>query len=374
MIIDYINDSFPPHPGYILKCEIDEHGLSQRELAAAIGKSAPMVNGILNGSKDITVEIALLLEAALPGNMKASDWMRLQNDHDIEIKRAEVQRRTETIEKWNLLRNNSNFNAIKRRLKLGADFEENISLVMRAMGISTYSELEAKMRQIAKVGFKKSEKVTTDFPNLFSWIIIVKYVSGLQSVGINYNPDLLPELISKLNQVFFRNIRVVEKTGELLKQYGIKYISDEKRLDKVPVDGYSFWIGSNPTIVTTQRMNRIDNFAFTIMHELGHLYMHLTPNSSNEFIDVDHTIMQVNTQENEANAFATQALWSGDTPDEFFADIPNPYAAAKRLTYISKIKNMHIGIVTGQYQYFCERHRLVNNSYAICRDLISKIG
>lgn len=372
--INQSNNILSPHPGIILKGELDEHGLSQRELAAAIGKSAPMINGILNGTKDITVEIAVLLEAALPGSMKAADWMRLQNDHDIEAKRAEVKKRTDAIEKWNLLRNNSNFNSIKKRLNFGSDLEENISTVMRALKITTYSELEYKVRQTAQVGFKKSEKLQTDFANLFSWIVIVKHASLNHSLETKYNPALLPELTARLNKVFYDNNNVVEKTGDLLNQYGIKYISNEKRLDKVPVDGYSFWIGSNPTIVTTQRMNRIDNYAFTIMHELGHIKLHLTPDSANDFIDADHKIMQVNQQEKEANSFATDALWSGDLPDDFFTDIANPYAAANKLISISKRKRMNVGIVTGQYQHFCDQHHLVGNSYAICRNLILKLG
>ena len=109
-----------PHPGEILKGEIEEHGLSQRELASAIGKSAPMVNGILSGNKDITVEIAILLEAALPGGLRAKDWLRLQNEH-------------------------TNLNALRRRLEFGNDFVGNISMIMDTLGISTLAELRNKL-------------------------------------------------------------------------------------------------------------------------------------------------------------------------------------------------------------------------------------
>ena len=91
-----------PHPGEILKGEIEEHGLSQRELASAIGKSAPMVNGILSGNKDITVEIAILLE-------------------------------------------HTNLNALRRRLEFGNDFVGNISMIMDTLGISTLAELRNKL-------------------------------------------------------------------------------------------------------------------------------------------------------------------------------------------------------------------------------------
>ena len=129
-----------PHPGEILKGEIEEHGLSQRELASAIGKSAPMVNGILSGNKDITVEIAILLEAALPGGLRAKDWLRLQNEHE-----SDVQTRTSAIEIWNYLREHTNLNALRRRLEFGNDFVGNISMIMDTLGISTLAELRNKL-------------------------------------------------------------------------------------------------------------------------------------------------------------------------------------------------------------------------------------
>ena len=33
----------------------------------------------------------------------------------------------------------------------------------------------------------------------------------------------------------------------------------------------SFWIGDTPTIVITERIASIDNFAFTTLHEVGHI-------------------------------------------------------------------------------------------------------
>lgn len=364
-----------PHPGLILKGEIEEQGLSQRELAVAIGKSAAMVNGLLNGNKDITVELAILLETALPGSLSANEWLRLQNDHDLEVKRLEssLNNRLHAIEIWNFLRSRSNLSALKRRLCFDGDFEGNISKVMNALGITTVQELETKI-QTSQASFKKSEKVQTDSSNLFTWTVIVKHASQSQNLAAPFDKSGIPELIGKLNYVFYTNTDVVEKTKQLLNEYGIKFITDEKRLDKVPVDGYSFWIGDNPTIVATQRMNRIDNFAFTIMHELGHIDRHLERDIQMDFIDVDHSIMQINKQEEEANEYATHALWDGESPEDAFSEIVNPYAAGKILKFISRRKEMNVGIVAGQYQFFCHKNKLVMNPYTVCRELIGKIG
>ncbi len=372
-IINPQDYTLSPHPGTVLKGELEEYGLSQRELASVLGKSAPMINGIIAGSKDITIEIAILLEAALPGSLKASDWLRLQNEHDLEIKRKEIKSRTAAIEIWNKLRTHTNLSALKKRLEFSSDFEKNIALIMETLGISDVQQLDRLFVSFAGC-FKKSEKVQTDQSNIFTWITIVRHVSNNMTLDAEFMPDRIPELIGKLNAVFFSNTDVIEKTKKLLNTFGVKFISGEKRLDKVPVDGFSFWSGSNPTIVSTQRMNRIDNFAFTIMHELGHIMLHLEQDSTQSFIDVDRSIMVNNEKETEANQYATEALWNGSSPIEAFSDIENPYAAANRLKEIARNNRMNVGIVTGQYHHFCHERNLVKNSYAICRDLIAKIG
>ncbi len=361
-----------PHPGTVLKGELEENGLSQRELATALGKSAPMINGIISGSKDITVEIAILLEAALPGSLKASEWLRLQNKHDLELKRKEIKSRTTAIDIWNILRSHANLNALKKRLVFSSDLEQNIATVMETLGISDINQLESQFHSSGC--FKKSEKVQTDQANLFTWVVIVKHASNKITLNTEFLPNRIPELIDKLNDVFYSNVSVIEKTEQLLNTYGIKYIYNEKRLDKVPVDGFSFWKGDNPTIVTTQRMNRIDNFAFTIMHELGHIVLHLEHDSKHNFIDVDKSIMVNDEKEHQANEFATKALWNGISPEEAFSEIENPYGAAYDLRYIARNNRMNVGIVTGQYHHFCQERNIVKNSYAICRDLIAKIG
>jgi HTH-type transcriptional regulator/antitoxin HigA len=332
-----------------------------------------MINGIISGNKDITVEIAILLEAALPGSLKASDWLRLQNEYDLGVKSMEISPRTTDIKIWNELRSHANMNILKKGLDFGTDLDHNIATVMQALGVSDINQLK-KMFDTSAGCFKKSEKLQTDQANLFTWVIIVKHAGNRTAIETKFDRELMPDLVRKLNNVFCSNTDVVEKTRNLLNNYGIKFISDGKRPDKVPVDGFSFWNGENPTIVATQRMNRIDNFAFTIMHELGHILLHLEKDSDHNFIDVDRSIKIEDEREKQANKYATQALWNGHSPSEIFSDIKNPYAAENILRAIAQKCNMNVGIVTGQYHHFCQERNIVKNSYAICRDLIAKIG
>ena len=69
------------HPGEVLKDEVEERGISQKELAKRIGVSYRIVNEILNERRPITTETAMLFEAAL--GIPANTLLSLQMDYNI---------------------------------------------------------------------------------------------------------------------------------------------------------------------------------------------------------------------------------------------------------------------------------------------------
>ncbi len=362
-----------PHPGDILRGIIAETGMSQRELAAAIGKTAPVLNGILKGKRNINAEIAILLEAAIPETLTAEEWMRIQSLYDLDEMRFKdsVAKRKESVEEWNLLKRCINFNVIKKRLGLGDDIETNIPLLFAAMNVHTIEEFQLRTDEFQEC-FKKSDKVQTDSANLLSWRIIVRTLSMRQATTRSFDKMRLPELKSKINSIIYDNFDTISRVREVCSEYGIKFIYEGK-LEKVPVDGYSFWIGDNPTIAMTGRMNRIDNFAFTFMHELGHIEKHLKANSEDDFIDTESITLSHDIREDEANEYATHAIWQGDDPLNIFGYIINPFAAANYLKRISSERVINLGVVVGQFRFFCKQHNIVKNSYAICSELTQKI-
>src|SRR5690606_32566038 len=101
------------------------------------------------------------------------------------------------------------------------------------------------------------------------------------------------------------NNNVLDLVEKKLSQYGIKFLLVDK-LDKTPIDGYSFWSKNNPVIALTLRHNRIDNFSFTILHELGHIALHLKGDKNIRFIDLSK--IEENELENEANLYAQESL------------------------------------------------------------------
>lgn len=69
----------PIPPGEVLKEELEARGMTQKELAARLGRPAQAINEIIRGKKAITPETAIGLERAL--GIDARFWANLETDY-----------------------------------------------------------------------------------------------------------------------------------------------------------------------------------------------------------------------------------------------------------------------------------------------------
>jgi len=85
----------PVTPGEMLKEEfLAEYGLSQNELAKAVGISPNRITDIVNNRRRITADTALRLGLYF-GN-SPEFWMNLQTHYDLEKEQARLKKRLET--------------------------------------------------------------------------------------------------------------------------------------------------------------------------------------------------------------------------------------------------------------------------------------
>lgn len=80
--------AYPTHPGEVLKDELEERGISQRQLAENIGLTYSVVNEILNGRRPLTAKTALMFEAAL--DVPADSLMYLQTKYNMQTARKDT--------------------------------------------------------------------------------------------------------------------------------------------------------------------------------------------------------------------------------------------------------------------------------------------
>ena len=79
--------AYPTHPGEVLKDEIEERGISQRQLADSMGLTYSVVNEILNAHRPLTTKTALMFEAAL--DVPADSLMYLQTKYNLQVARKD---------------------------------------------------------------------------------------------------------------------------------------------------------------------------------------------------------------------------------------------------------------------------------------------
>ena len=86
------------HPGQMIKDELKERGMTQKELAEQTGIKASVLSETINGKRSLSLSVAMSLEKAL--NIPAEIWMNLQTQYDIDsanISKRDSQRETVTV-------------------------------------------------------------------------------------------------------------------------------------------------------------------------------------------------------------------------------------------------------------------------------------
>ena len=78
----------PPHPGGLVRDNIDNLGLSVAAVAKGLGVTRQQLYNVIAGKSVITPEMAVRLEKAFGGS--ADIWLRMQINHDLALVRNRV--------------------------------------------------------------------------------------------------------------------------------------------------------------------------------------------------------------------------------------------------------------------------------------------
>lgn len=146
----------------------------------------------------------------------------------------------------------------------------------------------------------------------------------------------------------------------LLKEHGIVLII-ERNIPGMEVDGAAFLVESIPVIGLTLRRDALDNFWFTLMHEVAHVILHYkTGLASGFFDDVEHA--EVDEFEQEANKFASDLL----VPEELWSRTPARIAKTSApIENLAKQLSVAPAIIFG-------RIRFERKNYTIFSDKIGR--
>ena len=86
------------HPGEMIKDELKERGMTQKQLAAETGIKTSVLSETINGKRSVSLSVAVALEKAL--DIPADIWMNMQTQYDLDsanIAERDNQRETVSI-------------------------------------------------------------------------------------------------------------------------------------------------------------------------------------------------------------------------------------------------------------------------------------
>jgi len=148
---------------------------------------------------------------------------------------------------------------------------------------------------------------------------------------------------------------------EYLRANGILVIF-EKHLPRTHLDGAALLVDESIfTIALTLRHDRLDNFWFVLLHELGHIVQHRDSGLRSGFFDNDE-VRATNELENEADEFAKSTLLSTET---WLSSLIRFTQSNEQITEFAKENHISPAIVAG----WIRRER---SDYSIFSDLIGQ--
>ena len=292
------------HPGSIIAEELDYLGIKHNEFAQLIGMQPTHFSSLLKGKRTLSVDVALKIEQHT--DLKAEQLMSLQSKYEIDCKRIEQRNIENSKAETKLIEISAvvNLTALIKAKEIPAGFNLNTFNAFINKFLSAYNIVSTMDNRLCGC-FKKSTKVQTDERNLRTWLLVAMYnISNLscENEYIEGNADFAAkEIASKAHQ---GNISVEDIT-QILNKYGILYCKVNK-LEKVPVDAFSTMSETDhPAIVATYRYNDMDKLVFDILHELGHISLHIS--TGNSFIKIGDE-QSTDEIEIEADTFARDHL------------------------------------------------------------------
>jgi len=360
LVEDYESRAFPktlPDPIEAIKFRMDQAELKPADLVPYIG-SRSRVSEILSGKRQLTLDMVRALSEGL--GIPA----------EVLIRKPELGEQSE-YNTWD----NSLIKEMGKRGYFGSgsfDITDKVGL------LKNFFSFTGDRVQIDGMLRKSSHYRTsplTDKHALKAWATRIikkakkikpakKYKHGILTI------DFLRELAKKS----------VEKNGPLLAQEYLKkngiILLIEFHLPKTYLDGATVLINKdNPIIGLTLRYDRLDNFWFTLMHELAHIALHYNQNFTLFYDEIEGVKgSDINEVEQEADQLAREALVPNSKWEISPAKlVPSPMAAQS----LADELGVHIAIVAGVMRYEHKNYYYLNkivNDYKVRDYFINQLS
>lgn len=293
------------HPGVVVREELRERGISQKDFAVQTGLQPTHLNEIIKEKRSINMDIAIAFEKAL--GISAQTWMNLQNGYEYDVKAisARDKANAEASLKEAAYKVYLNLSAIYKH------FNTNIySAVERLKTLESlipYSDLsQAAIEELCYIGEpKRGTKGQIDPRSIQTWQLIARKECEGVTIQSKYTSGNAEKAAVTIAQLSNAGALSEDKARECLNELGIHY-GVLAPLDKAPIDSYSVILHGQPSIIVANEGKDMDGLAHSLLRELYHIEHHLSEGESS--ISVLGNAFPKSTEETEADRFARDIL------------------------------------------------------------------
>lgn len=343
-------------PGTALAGVLKQLDLSQEDFALILGKTPRLISEVVNEkrslssatARDIAAALTAITEAGFKVEEKemlsATYWVNLQYEFDLS---KEVAGSDHGVSLRSHLYRVAPVRELKSRgfISDGRNAEQLQKEIFSLVNVSDFDELESLIT--SEVGgasnFRKTGEVSGDY--LGFWILLAKSLVLKNKKTIKeYNQNRVIEIANKANEYSRRKNGVNDILADL-NDAGLT-VKIFPSFSKTKVDGAATFIDDKkPLIVLSMRYDRIDNFFFTLLHEVGHIV--LGHASTKTYFDDLTSELANDSIEKEADEFAQNRLKT--------LELKNINSHLINRSYIEKLaesKSVSPGILVGAMQYY----------------------
>ena len=336
-----------PDPISAIEFRMDQANLTPRDLVPFIGSRAK-VSEVLSGKRPITMSMARALHQHLgiPADVLLQEPGATLPETPAGIEWARFPLRAMVKAEWipdvpNLL-----------------DHAEDIisSLINRAGG------REAAMAPLYRKNDHRRINAKTDEYGLQAWCLQVMATARERTPAAAYEPGTITsEFLREVAQLSTAE-NGPRRARDFLTQCGIGF-EVVRHLPRTHLDGAAFQLpDGRPVVGLTLRYDRIDNFWFTLLHELAHAGLHLGGgDNETAFVD-DHNLRSVeagagDAKEQEADRLAEEAL----IPEEVWEASPvREDPSPNGVISLAQSLGVHPAIIAGRVRHEQGNYRLLS--------------
>ncbi len=331
-------------PGVFLEEELETRGWSQIDLAEILGKSSTDINLIVKGKRSITPEMAIALGDAF--DTGAELWMNLETQYQLSkatYKQNDVSLKAKLYDKF----------PVREMVKRGwIETSTNIDVL-----VSRFCEFFEIPSLDDEPNFNHAAKKSTPYAvdtnaSQNAWLFRARKLAKAAFTQNKFTQARLKTCFDKL-RLLLHEAEEIRHIPKILSETGIRFIIVES-MPKSKIDGATFWLDDDsPVVVMSLRYDRIDNFWFTLLHELSHVKN--GEGKDEAIIDIDLLCETSNETdkpefEQRADKDAAEFCISPDILESFILRT-HPYYLEAKIRGFALVNKVHAGIAVGQLHH-----------------------